>query len=174
MKDGKVKTMGNAFYDGDREAQNLKQRKYLTARRDRDLFLYRSILTGTHVHRTCPHLDPSSSEKCACTPLISKIILDNLMRSKRRLAEMYAFDELGNYNYCCNALMNCGINNNILRQVRERVRLNARRNAPDGYRRVFSIELVRKYNLYHCIVEDYPEMSTSYLLKIPDPFTHSQ
>jgi hypothetical protein len=171
--------MGNTFYDGDREVQNPKQRKYLASKRDKRLFTHRNILMGIHKRRKCVHLDPLSSEKCVCAPIISKIILDNPTESKRKLAETYAFDELGNYIYCCNTLIKCGFNNHMLQQMRELVRLKASRDAPDGYR-MASFKLIQKYKLYDYIVHSndvigYFEMSTSsHLLKIPDPFTHSQ
>lgn len=174
--------MGNAFYDGihnydshDDDAQVSqvpRERKYLTTKHGRDLYLYRNILTGAYKRQTCAHLNPFSSEKCGCAPLISKIIRDNLMRTKRRLAKMYAIDELGNYNYCFAALVKCGFNQHVLRKMRSSFRLKAISNAPEGYR-VASAELVRKYNLYACVVSS-DEVSGSYLLKIPDPFANSE
>lgn len=172
FEDGKAKTMGNAFYDGCQD--DTVKTPTLKSRHNNDRRTYRRILTGFHTRKVCTYIDILSSEKCACGPLISKIILDNPTKSKERLAEMYAVDELGNYNYCFAALIK-HFNRTMIRRTSERVRLKASRIAPEGYR-VVSSELVQKYGIHDCIVrkddDSYVQYSKhppiTYLLEIPD------
>jgi hypothetical protein len=162
--------MGNAFYDGE-----CQQEYFEPTRRAEDRRIYQRILTGFHKRKVCIHAaDLLSSEMCVCEHLISKIIVDNPAKTKRRLVEMYAVDELGNYNYCYTALIK-HFDKRMLHQVRNQNRLKASRTAPEGYR-VVSADLVHKYDLHDFIVrkddDSYVQYSKhppiSYLLEIPD------